>query len=117
MGEKGDFRYVIDQESPSTRCMDRTPNTLAKELGMVDFCRPQGVSAVDQNHLLADAGEDQGIRRRGVSAPRDNHGLVLIEHTVTGCAVADTLANQFPLVRDPQLSGTGPGGQHNSPGV
>lgn len=34
MGEKGDFRYVIDQESPSTRCMDRTPNTLAKELGI-----------------------------------------------------------------------------------
>ena len=41
---------------------------------------PKGIPAVDQVHLGAHTGQQQGVRRRAVAAAHHRHGLAPVEH-------------------------------------
>ena len=84
---------------------------------MVDLRRPQGVSAVDEDHFFRQTAQHHGIRRRGIAAADDSHGLAPVEHSVAGGAVMHAPARQLLLLIDPQQPGVGAGGQDHRAAV
>ena len=81
---------------------------------VVDLGGPQGVPAVNQNHGLGDAAQDQGVGGGGVAAPHHDHRLAFVPHAVAGGAVGYAPAGEGGLIGKAQRSGIGPRGQHHS---
>ena len=75
---------------------------------VVDLGGPQGIPAVDQDHLLGDAAQDQGVGGGGVAAPHHDHRFAFVPHAVAGGAVGHAPAGEGGLIGKAQRSGIGP---------
>jgi len=80
---------------------------------VVDLGGPQGVSAVDEDHLLRHTAEKEGVRCSGIAAAHHDHCFALIKHPVAGGAVGHAPAHQLRLSSYAQRSGVRAGGQHH----
>ena len=78
---------------------------------MIDFCGAQGIAPVHNEHLLANAREQDGVCRCGVSAADDHHRLAPVKHAVAGSAVTDAAADQLLFSRNAQRPGRRTGGK------
>src|SRR5690606_612918 len=68
-----------------------------------DLARAEGVAAVDDGDAVGEAGEEEGLLHRRVPAADDGDVLAAEEGAVAGGAGGDAVAEEAPLVRQPEV--------------
>ena len=68
---------------------------------------------MNEDDLLRDTAEKEGVGDGGVATAYDDHGLPSIEHPVTGRTVGDPTADQGLLLGDSERPGCRAGRDHD----